>query len=104
MKKIVLKILFILSIIPFILLIFGIINSYINGFGIENYQISTIWPARQYGYSAVKTYLYYAFYPKLFGQILIPLFLICISYQIVYLIKFRRKKEDNNVKPRKSTN
>ena len=92
MKKIVLKILFILSIIPYVLLILGIINSYINGFGIDNYQISSIWPAKQYGFTAVKTYLYYAFCPKLFGQILIPLFLICIIYQIVYLIKFRKKK------------
>ena len=65
MKRIVLKILFILSIIPYVLLIFGIINSYINGFGsTKEPVISTIWPARQYGYSAVKTYLYYAFYPK----------------------------------------
>lgn len=92
MKKRILKILFILSIIPYVLLILGIINSYINGFGIDNYQISSIWPTKQYGYSAVKTYLYYVFYPNMFGQILIPLFLICIIYQIVYLIKFRKKK------------
>lgn len=92
MKKTVLKILFILSIIPYVLLILGIINSYINGFGIDNYQISSIWPAKQYGFTAVKTYLYYVFYPNMFGQILIPLFLICIIYQIVYLIKFRKKK------------
>ena len=92
MKKRILKILFILSIIPFILLIFGIINSYINGFGSTKEVVNFIWPAKQYGYFAVKTYLYYAFYPNMFGQILIPLFLICIIYQIVYLIKFRKKK------------
>ena len=102
MKRIVLKILFILSIIPFILLIFGIINSYINGFGSTTEVINSIWPAKKYGFPAVKTYLYYVFYPNMFGQFLIPLFLICIIYQIVYLIKFR--KEDNNAKPRKSTN
>ena len=102
MKKIVLKILFILSIIPYVLLIFGIINSYINGFGSTTEVINSIWPAKKYGFSAVKTYLYYVFYPNMFGQFLIPLFLICIIYQIVYLIKFR--KEDNNAKPRKSTN
>ena len=104
MKRTVLKILFILSIIPYVLLILGIINSYLKGFGIDNYQISSIWPARQYGYSAVKTYLYYVFYTNMFGQILIPLFLICIIYQIVYLIKLRKRKENNNVKLRKSTN
>lgn len=92
MKRIVLKILFILSITPYILLIFGIINSYINGFGSTNEIVNSIWPIRQYGYSAVKTYLYYVFSPKLFGQILIPLFLICIIYQTVYLVKFRKKK------------
>ena len=82
MKELILKILFILSFVPLIFIVYWIMNCWLNG--INSHTLG-----EYYGFEALE------FGIKLFlgmeagGQISVPVLLVCLIYQIIYL--FRKK-------------
>jgi len=92
MKKKVYIVLLIISLIPVVLLIIGLINSFINGYGSDPEVVSSFLLPKEYGFKGVKMHLYYTFNPNLLGAIFIPLYSVCLLYQVIYFIKLRKIK------------
>ena len=79
MKKIILKILYFLSYVPLITIIYIIISSYF--FGFEFFSYAT------YGFQAVEDALVMFFFAT--GYVTIPLLIGCLIYQIFYIKKLK---------------
>ena len=95
MKKIIGNILLIISIVAYIVLILGMINVYINGFGSDYYTGSAIeiMPKR-YGIEALKIFLLWNFSLDGFGIIWIPIYIIAFLVIVLYIKNKRRNKEN----------
>ena len=88
MKKIFYKIILIISFIPYILILFGILRSFLFGIKIE--MLSGLDIPLKYGVEGVLNYLWYTCSLNCFGIITIPLFLICLVYQLLYFKKLNK--------------
>lgn len=86
LKKVVLFI----SFLPITVLIANLVIAFIYGNG--GYEFFGITIPQTYGLEAVKQKLYMSFNWNWFGQIIIPLFIICLIYQILYFVKLNNKK------------
>jgi len=93
MKEKIKKIIFIISFIPYVILIFNIIRYYIFGYSFSMWGLDIL---LCYGFRAVYNYLWVTFSISCFGIFTIPLFVICIIYQIIYYKKLKKKKLVNN--------
>ena len=89
MKKIISKILFIISFIPYVMIIFNTVKCFF--FGYEVVMMLGLDIPLSYGFRAVYNYLWVTFSFTCFGIITIPIIIICIIYQIIYIKKFKQK-------------
>ena len=89
MKKTLAKVLLIISFIPIILVIINIIKSYF--FGYEIVMMMGLDIPLSYGFKAVYNYLWVTFSFNMFGIITIPLMIICLTYQIIFFVKNKKK-------------
>ena len=87
MRKIISKILLIISFLPILLCFIGIVNCVINGYG--GYEFYGVTVPKEYGFNAIREYLYIMFSIKWMGIIYIPIFTICLIFQIIYFKKLR---------------
>ena len=88
--KILKKVILFISFLPITVLIVNLIIAFIYGNG--GYDFSGVTIPQTYGLEAVKQKLYMFFNWNWFGQIIIPLFIICLIYQILYFVKSNNKK------------
>lgn len=85
MKKILSKVLLVISFIPIILIIFNMIKSYFCGY--EIVMMSGLDIPLSYGFKAVHNYLWFMFSFSCLGIITLPLIFVCIGYQIWYFVR-----------------
>ena len=78
------------SFLPITVLIANLVIAFIYGNG--GYDFSGVTIPQTYGLEAVKQKLYIFFNWNWFGQIIIPLFIIGLIYQILYFVKSNNKK------------
>ena len=94
MKKTITKILFIISFIPIVMVLFNIVKCYF--FGYEVVMMLGLDIPLCYGFKAVYCYLWVMFSFTCFGIINIPVFLVCFLYQVFYIKKIKKSKNSNN--------
>ena len=78
----------VISFIPLVYLVFEIINSYINGFEYQLFDVVNI-PYKT-GISGVYNFLYYVF--GVGGLFTIIVFALCIIYQVLFFKNKNKKK------------
>ena len=88
--KILKKVVLFISFLPITVLIANLVIAFIYGNG--GYDLSGVTIPQTYGLEAVKQKLYMSFNWNWFGQIINPLFIICLIYQILYFVKLNNKK------------
>lgn len=91
MKKIIGNILLIISILVYVVLIVGMINVYINGYGSDYYTGAAIEIVpKKYGVEALKMFLIWNFSIDGFGIVWIPTYIFAFLIIVLY-IKNKKK-------------
>ena len=91
MKKYIVKILVIVSVLMYMVLILGMINVYINGYGSDYYTGAAIEIVpKKYGIEALKMFLIWNFSLDGFGIIWIPTYILAFLIIVLY-IKNKKK-------------
>ena len=84
------KVIFAVSFLPYIYIIFHLIKCYFYGF--EIVMMSGLDIPLSYGVEAMGNWLWFLFSFHTLGIITLPILFLCIFYQFVYLKKCLRKK------------
>lgn len=92
-KKIIALLFFIIAIGMFVLLLYGIINVYFNGYETNYYTTNTInFVSQKNGIDQLKIYMKRIFGFKGLGIVFIPIYVISLTYIVIYLLKIKKGK------------